>query len=512
MDLDEREYYEEVNNYDNLRRVLREKKRRNKKIKNIIIALVALIVAVAGVFVWDFLNRHIDFSAENFTDVTLEYGEEFQYPADEVLFKSPILFRKGISVPLIREGEADTSKLGTYEITYSAEYMGKTETKKQTVTVVDTVAPVITLVSDPEHYTSPTKPYQEEGYSAKDNYDGDLTSAVVAEEKDGIVTYTVADSSGNKATVTREIIYKDVVKPKITLTGGTQRIKKGNKYSEPGYKATDDVDGDITSKVKVEGSANTSKTGSYTIKYTVEDSSGNKTTAKREVIVYIEQDKQPTTDNDNKNPVTKGKVVYLTFDDGPSSKTAKLLDILDKYGAKATFFVTNQFPKYQNMIAEEYKRGHTVAIHTYSHSYKTVYASTSAYFKDLEKMSDICVKQTGVKPTIIRFPGGTSNTISRSYCKGIMTELAKDVVARGYQYCDWNVTSGDAGEVSTAKAVANNVIRGIKANKNPVVLQHDIYGYSVDAVEEILSWGKANGYQFRALTGSSRMVHHRINN
>ncbi len=510
MEVEEKEYSDELNNYDTLRRELHIRKKRRKKIRNAIIILVALIAVTAGVFIWDFLSGSIDFSGEQFNDTTLEYGEEFRYPEDKVYFKSRIFFRKGVPVDLTRDGDADVSKLGTYEITYSATYRGKTETKKQKVTVKDTVAPVITLVSDPNHFTSPTKKYEEEGFSAKDNYDGDITSAVVSQEKDGVVTYTVKDSSGNTATVTRTIIYKDVVKPKITLKGGTVQIEKGKSYKDPGYSASDDVDGDITSKVKVEGSVNTDKAGDYTVIYTVEDSSGNKTSVKRNVLVYVKQNK------DNKNPVTtvtpNGKVVYLTFDDGPSSKTKKLLDILDKYGVKATFFVTNQFPKYQSMIAEEARRGHTVAIHTYSHSYKKVYASESAYFNDLEKMSKICEAQTGIKPTIVRFPGGSSNTISCNYSRGIMSRLAKDLEARGYKYCDWNVTSGDAGEVSTASAVANNVIRGIKANRVPVVLQHDIYGFSVEAVEQILEWGTSNGYTFRALDDSSPMVHHRINN
>ena len=389
---------------------------------------------------------------------------------------------------------------------YTATFKGVTRTEKQKIVVVDTVAPVITLVSDPEYFTSPVAAYKEEGFSAVDNYDGDITDKVVSKEENGVVTYTVSDSSGNEAVVTRTIVYKDVVPPVIKLSGKSiLSIELGGTYKEPGYKATDDCDGDITSKVSVKGSVDTKKKGEYAIEYSVEDSYGNKTTVKRTVLVYEKQAKKPTVNPGN-------KVVYLTFDDGPGAYTSQLLDVLDKYGVKVTFFVTNQFPRYQNLISKEAERGHTVAIHTYSHSYSEVYANINAYFKDLEKMSKICESQTGEKPTIIRFPGGTSNAISKKYCHGIMTQLTQEVDVRGYYYCDWNVESGDAGGAKTASAVAANVIAGIKQHNVSVVLQHDTHKYSVEAMDEIISWGLANGYTFLPLDETSPMVHHKPNN
>lgn len=486
-------------------------KRKKKTKKGLIISVIIaalLAITAAGLFIWDSVSSHIDFEAADIVDVTLEFGEEYQYPNSEALFKSAILHRNGTPVEVKREGEADFSKLGEYEIKYTAAYKDVTETKTQVIKIVDTTAPVITLVSDPNHFTSPIAKYEEEGFTAIDNYDGDLTASVVSEEKDGVVTYTVADSSGNKTTVTRTIIYKDVVPPKISLSGNSKMyLEVGSSYSEPGYKATDDCDGDITSKVSVKGSVDTKTKGEYVIEYTVKDSYDNTTTVKRTVIVFEKQAQNV------KNPGKK--VVYLTFDDGPSQYTSKLLDILDKYNVKATFFVTNQYPSYRNMIGEVARRGHTVAVHTYSHKYSEVYASEDAYFKDLQKMSDICVAQTGKTPTIIRFPGGSSNTVSKNYCKGIMTQLTKAVAAKGYLYCDWNVDSNDAGGAKTKEKVASNVISGIKQmsdSKASIVLQHDVYGYSVEAVEEILQWGIANGYTFLPMDETSPMTHHSVNN
>ena len=112
----------------------------------------------------------------------------------------------------------------------------------------------------------------------------------------------------------------------------------------------------------------------------------------------------------------------------------------------------------------------------------------------------------------MRFPGGTSNTISRNYCKKIMTTLSKSLGYRGYFYCDWNVSSGDAGGAKTKDEVANNVINGIKRNNVSIVLQHDIVSFSVDAVEKIIVWGLANGYTFLPMNESTPMYHHKPNN
>ena len=120
--------------------------------------------------------------------------------------------------------------------------------------IVDTTAPVIELISDAKHYTNPTKKYKEEGFIATDNFDGDITDKVVAVEKDGIVTYTVSDSSGNTATAERTIVYKDVVPPVISLKGGeTYKFTIGHDFTDPGFTAKDDCDGNLKKKVSVEG-------------------------------------------------------------------------------------------------------------------------------------------------------------------------------------------------------------------------------------------------------------------
>ena len=327
--------------------------------------------------------------------------------------------------------------------------------------------------------------------------------------KTGSYEIKVTAQYGKKtATQTIKVEVRDKKAPEITLNGDAEMtVEAGSEFSDPGYTATDNCDGDITDSVKVSGDkVDKDKAGKYTVTYEVSDSSGNKATATRVVSVY-----DPAATADTVNP--GNKIIYLTFDDGPGKYTQGLLDVLDKYNVKVTFFVTNTHPDYQNMIAEEAKRGHTVAIHSASHKYNQIYTSEQAFFDDLEQMNSIIKAQTGNDASIIRFPGGSSNTVSKDYCPGIMTQLVNDVTARGLLYCDWNVSSGDANSkpISTEQVV-QNVISGVQSHNVSVVLQHDIKDFSVNAVEQIIQWGQANGYTFLPLTTSSPMSHHRVNN
>ena len=327
--------------------------------------------------------------------------------------------------------------------------------------------------------------------------------------KTGSYEIKVTAQYGKKtATQTIKVEVRDKKAPEITLNGDAEMtVEAGSEFSDPGYTATDNCDGDITDSVKVSGDkVDKDKAGKYTVTYEVSDSSGNKATATRVVSVY-----DPAATADTVNP--SNKIIYLTFDDGPGKYTQGLLDVLDKYNVKATFFVTNTHPDYQNMIAEEAKRGHTVAIHSASHKYNQIYTSEQAFFDDLEQMNSIIKAQTGNDASIIRFPGGSSNTVSKDYCPGIMTQLVNDVTARGLLYCDWNVSSGDANSkpISTEQVV-QNVISGVQSHNVSVVLQHDIKDFSVNAVEQIIQWGQANGYTFLPLTTSSPMSPHRVNN
>lgn len=217
----------------------------------------------------------------------------------------------------------------------------------------------------------------------------------------------------------------------------------------------------------------------------------------------------------SQTPAPSGsKVCYLTFDDGPSKNTPQILDILKNYNAKATFFVINSADI--GYIQRIYDEGHTVGLHTASHDYSSIYSSVDAYFNDLNQISDKVESIIGIRPTVMRFPGGSSNKVSAKYCTGIMTQLVTLVPQSGYSYFDWNVSSGDADSATPSYTyIRNNVLNNAR-NKNSIcVLMHDASAKTttVQALPEIIE-GLANmGYTFEALTPESYGYHHQnLNN
>ena len=439
--------------------------------------------------------------------ITLEYGTAYEEPGATATASGTLVDKAEKPVEVQIQTEGDLTQVGTHVVRYIAQYEDSVGTAYRYVTVVDTQSPQIQLVTDPEKFTLPNATYEEEGFTAVDNYDGDITAAVLRFQTREEVTYTVADSSGNFTSVTRPIVYSDPVPPVLALNGEEViTLGQGQQYHEPGYSATDNYDGDITDKVIVSGSVDSLKPGEYTLVYTVEDSFQNKVSVSRKITVKKapgEPIKAPTV------VVPDGKVIYLTFDDGPGPSTPELLDILKKYDVKATFFVVNT--AFVSTIQRAAEEGHSIAIHTKTHAFKSIYASEEAYYEDLYAMQDIIKSYTGQMTTLLRFPGGSSNTISR-FNKGIMTRLTQSVVDNGFQYFDWNVDSNDAGGACTADQVFNNVINGVSKRQTSIVLQHDIKGFSIDAVERIIQWGLENGYTFLPLEPSSPGCHHSVNN
>lgn len=220
-----------------------------------------------------------------------------------------------------------------------------------------------------------------------------------------------------------------------------------------------------------------------------------------------------------KKPVQYGtvavteKTCYLTFDDGPSDNTLKILDILDQYKVKATFFVMGTGKL--SYVKKIHDAGHTVALHTYSHDYSKIYRSQKAYFEDLEKIGSEVKKYTGVDSKVIRFPGGSSNTVSRSYCNGIMTALSTETANRGYVYFDWNVDSTDAsGNNVPVSKLVNSIKTYGGRNKQDVVLMHDTAAKdtTVQALPQIIEYYISKGYTFAPLTVQTPPVTHGINN
>ncbi len=436
------------------------------------------------------------------SEMTLEYGTAFEDPGAEGFYWDEETPDEKLSAQVTVESDLDETKLGSYTVTYTVTWENATQSATRTVHLVDTTVPEITLVADPNRLTMPGESYDEEGFTATDNYDGDITDRVVRTEEEDRVIYTVKDSSGNETTVIRSI-FRDEEAPVLSMNGNkVVTVISGMGWSDPGCSATDNVEGDISRKVKVTGTVDLNKAGTYYLTYRVSDGSGNTAELKRTVVVRDLVYGEPN-----------GKVIYLTFDDGPSGYTPRLLEILEKYGAKATFFVVGSGRV--DLLDDIAKAGHTLAIHSMTHKYQEIYASDEAFYADLTGMRALIKQYTGIDTTLMRFPGGSSNSITKKICPGIMTRLTEKVVADGYYYYDWHIDSGDAAGTKEVDKIAQNVITGIQnrpKSSQLVVLQHDIYQASVEAVEQILIWGLENGYTFLALDEESSGAHHGVYN
>lgn len=199
------------------------------------------------------------------------------------------------------------------------------------------------------------------------------------------------------------------------------------------------------------------------------------------------------------------KTAYLTFDDGPSVNTAAILDILDKYGVKATFFVMwHEEPSADEAYKEMVKRGHTVALHTYSHDYEKVYGSSESFFRDMKQLETGLAKY-GVKSHLFRFPGGSRNlAVQHGPKKQAFEKIKEGLQQKGYIYFDWTIDSEDGFSPNVSRErIARKVLKEAGEEKEmAVILLHDIHAMknTVKALPDIIEGLKAQGYSFDRIT------------
>lgn len=196
-------------------------------------------------------------------------------------------------------------------------------------------------------------------------------------------------------------------------------------------------------------------------------------------------------ENEMEVSVSDAPIMYLTFDDGPNDYTLEILDILDAYDIKATFFVTGTRPDCFYMIKEAYLQGHTIGLHAFRHEYDVIYESIDTYFADLKMISDIVEIETGEKSYYLRFPGGSSNLVSQVD----MYELIEEVKKRGYRYFDWNLESGDAKVGSDIATVMASSLNGVDGKKDMMMLCHD-KALTVEVLPTIIEYYQDLGYVF----------------
>lgn len=196
---------------------------------------------------------------------------------------------------------------------------------------------------------------------------------------------------------------------------------------------------------------------------------------------------------------TVPKTVYLTFDDGPSARTAEILDILKQENIKATFFIIGrEGVREKDLMKRIVEEGHTIGIHTYSHVYSSIYQSVESFLDDFHQTYDLIYEVTGVKPEIFRFPGGSINKYSAQYYEEIIAEMTR----RGFTYYDWNSSSGDAIAHATQGSVYNSTVQSSAGKDRIILLMHDSIGKSctVSALPKIIEYYKAEGFQFERIT------------
>lgn len=198
------------------------------------------------------------------------------------------------------------------------------------------------------------------------------------------------------------------------------------------------------------------------------------------------------------------KLVCLTFDDGPSKNTPAVLEVLEQYGVPATFFViaTGYNDEYLPLVRQARQAGHQIALHSASHDYSAIYASPAAYWEDIDLLRERLAPyvEDPDSLTYLRFPGGSTNTVSRKYGgAGIMKELKAQAEEKGYQWVDWNVCGEDAaGEKLSPGEIFKNVVKSTNGQSVCVVLLHDSASTSTtpEALPDIIGWYKEQGYEF----------------
>jgi peptidoglycan/xylan/chitin deacetylase (PgdA/CDA1 family) len=204
---------------------------------------------------------------------------------------------------------------------------------------------------------------------------------------------------------------------------------------------------------------------------------------------------------------TQDKTVYLTFDDGPSAHTERVLNILKEKNVKAAFFIVGdsvtRLGEYgEALLSRMIDEGHTVGVHCNTHVYDRVYASVEAFLVDFNEAHTLIKDITGVNADIFRFPGGSVNNHNGK----IRTDLIDEMTRRGFTYYDWNASTGDtARNASEESALRNATLRAGKSNR-VVILMHDTKEVSVRALSDIIDTYRSMGYSFERLRNTDKPI------
>lgn len=245
----------------------------------------------------------------------------------------------------------------------------------------------------------------------------------------------------------------------------------------------------------------------------VSDKQETETSASSDIVLAKGKDQQAVSGNavtasGGAVDVPEKKKVYLTFDDGPGTQTAKILDVLKKQKVKATFFVTGKEDAYsKKMYRRIVKEGHTLGMHSYSHIYSDIYSSKKEFKRDLNQIYKLLYETTGVKPVYYRFPGGSSVTGTDIRIQDLIPVLE----AKGLVYLDWNVISPDTvhASVSKKKMIAG-ILEGVSAYASSIVLLYDVADrpMTAKALPEIIKQLKKQNCELLPIDEATALIRH----
>ena len=275
----------------------------------------------------------------------------------------------------------------------------------------------------------------------------------------------------------------------------------GVPWTDPGWTAFGPEGEDRSGEVKVSGRIREWRRGDQTLRYTLSDKSGLIASATRTVHVLPQQIPEAAE--------PPAGTIYLTFDDGPCKNTDEVLAVLDKYGVKATFFIVARKVKYLDALPRIRDGGHTIGIHAYFHpdnDYSGFYRDEDAYFTDFLEAQRVLCAYTGEYASCARFPGGSKTAgFLAGKLPGKYAELFGILHDMGVRTYDWNVQP-ESGTKTTAGTV-RDFQRGVSPEGWYIVLQHDTRAFSVEALDQMISWALEQGYRFSAIEPTTPELH-----
>ncbi len=227
-------------------------------------------------------------------------------------------------------------------------------------------------------------------------------------------------------------------------------------------------------------------------------------------FIIDQRDKFPDSDSVaamSSKAVTR-KRAYLTFDDGPSDQTGEILDILKEYDVKATFFVIGRNERYYPMYKRIVEEGHTLAIHSYSHEYSTIYASYDNFVNDVEELRKLLYDVTGVDCRYYRFPGGSSNRVTQVPVNDLIDYLD----SAGLTYFDWNALNNDAVIAGqTPDQLVKNILKDALNYDDTIILMHDLdcCHETVESLPSLIEQLEEHGYEILPIDDDTPHIQHR---